>query len=207
MKGAGNGIFLNARESSGGQELWFSDGTPTGTKRVCDINPGTASSQPQWLECSWGHLFFAATSPTKGREIFWIPLPGGTHRLLGESGRPGRPTLVFQDGRNPVIGATINLVASGPASYTGFLVVGLPLPPLPPIPGLMEGGCDWVGVFTPFSFIALVTTQPSFTLPISVPNAEGAKLNLQVWWYKPGGTPTFQVSNGLHVAIGKGGPQ
>ena len=82
-----------------------------------------------------------------------------------------------------------------------------PLPPLPPIPGLMEGGCDWVGVFTPFSFIALVTTQPSFTLPINVPNAEGAKLNLQVWWYKPGGTPTFQVSNGLHVAIGKGGPQ
>ena len=125
---------------------------------------------------------------------------------LVHQSRRGR-NVVIKDGKNPVIGANIQFVASGPASYTGFLVVGLPLPPLPPIPGQMDGGCDWVGVFTPFSFIALVTSQSSFTLPVTVPPIEGAKLNLQVWWYKPGSTPTFQVSNGLHVAIGKGGPQ
>ena len=40
------GMLLTQQDSAHGAELWLTDGTPTGTRLVRDINPGTQSSAP-----------------------------------------------------------------------------------------------------------------------------------------------------------------
>ena len=46
------------------------NGTPLGTKRVADINPGEGSSKPVDLEAVGGILYFSATDGTHGIELF-----------------------------------------------------------------------------------------------------------------------------------------
>lgn len=53
-----------------GVELWRSDGTVAGTKRLADINPGAGSSFPSNLAVSGGTLYFSASS-TKGSNQLW----------------------------------------------------------------------------------------------------------------------------------------
>ena len=54
----------------GGRELWKSDGTEAGTKRVKDIKPGGGSSNPYEFEAVGTLLFFSADDGTHGRELF-----------------------------------------------------------------------------------------------------------------------------------------
>jgi ELWxxDGT repeat protein len=53
-----------------GDELWSSNGTAAGTQMIRDINPGTASSDPQSLTLFKGAVFFSATSAGFGRELW-----------------------------------------------------------------------------------------------------------------------------------------
>jgi len=53
-----------------GEELWKSDGTPEGTLRVKDINPGPASSAPRYLTNVNGTLFFSADDGIHGAELW-----------------------------------------------------------------------------------------------------------------------------------------
>jgi len=52
-----------------GRELWRTDGTPTGTAMVKDINP-TGNSNPAQLTDVGGTLFFVADDGTHGRELW-----------------------------------------------------------------------------------------------------------------------------------------
>lgn len=55
------------------RELWCSDGTSSGTSRVRDIYPGSLegqSSEPRELLAVGGALYFAATDPAFGRELW-----------------------------------------------------------------------------------------------------------------------------------------
>ncbi|HEX8440519.1 ELWxxDGT repeat protein [Archangium sp.] len=63
-----------------GEELWVSDGTESGTKRLMDINPGAADSSPAGLRVMNGRLFFAADDGVHGREL-WVSdgRTSGTH--------------------------------------------------------------------------------------------------------------------------------
>ncbi|HEY9623390.1 MAG TPA: ELWxxDGT repeat protein [Crinalium sp.] len=63
-------LFFAATDTTGGTELWTSDGTNSGTRRVADINPGTASSNPTDLVVSGGVLYFAANDGTNGIELW-----------------------------------------------------------------------------------------------------------------------------------------
>ena len=59
-KGGGKGI-----------ELWRSDGTTIGTKRVKDINPGGGGSGPDSLAAINGLLYFSASDGVSGHEL-WV---------------------------------------------------------------------------------------------------------------------------------------
>ncbi|HEV7331569.1 MAG TPA: ELWxxDGT repeat protein [Flavisolibacter sp.] len=67
-----NGKFIFAAyNATYGSELWITDGTPAGTQLLKDINPGTASSEPQDdFVLHNGYLYFTASTPDFGREIW-----------------------------------------------------------------------------------------------------------------------------------------
>jgi ELWxxDGT repeat protein len=67
----GGKLYFSAKGGGKGRELWVSDGTETGTRRVRDIRPGSAGSNPQDLIAIGGLLFFSADSGNgDGRELF-----------------------------------------------------------------------------------------------------------------------------------------
>jgi ELWxxDGT repeat protein len=55
-----NNIYFSATDGVSGYELWKSDGSSTGTKRVADINPGPSGSGPRELTVVGETLFFVA---------------------------------------------------------------------------------------------------------------------------------------------------
>ena len=66
---ASNGRFNN------GTELWVTDGLPTGTYMVADIQVGTGSSTPSKFLANNGKLYFVAyegrVAPARGSEL-WV---------------------------------------------------------------------------------------------------------------------------------------
>lgn len=80
MISTGKLAFLLADDDETGFELWASDGTVLGTRRVADIRPGPVSSQPFILGLLDGRLLFRANDGTHGEEL-WIS--DGTPRGTG----------------------------------------------------------------------------------------------------------------------------
>ncbi|MFY0562939.1 ELWxxDGT repeat protein [Archangium lansingense] len=65
-----------------GEELWVSDGSVSGTRRLKDIHPGPGDSRPGSLKVMNRKLFFAADDGVRGREL-WVSdgTSGGTKLL------------------------------------------------------------------------------------------------------------------------------
>jgi ELWxxDGT repeat protein len=101
-------LFFTADDGVSGVELWRSDGTPAGTFRVKDINPGLGSSDPSFLTpVSTGlfgtpNLFFAATDAQGDTEL-WVSdgTDAGTVRVediyLGMNGSSSPMNLTAVD--------------------------------------------------------------------------------------------------------------
>lgn len=56
--------------SRAGTELWRTDGTARGTRRVDDLRKGVAGSSPSFLTVFDGALFYAAHTDLTGTELF-----------------------------------------------------------------------------------------------------------------------------------------
>lgn len=204
LAAVGTGVCFHALDSRG-RELWFSDGTAANTFQVCDIHPSGDSNPAQLTTCA-GRLLFVATEPSVGTELFEVATPGATQQALGVAGRPARPTLAIRDGAPPVVGTTIDAVASGPAGHTGFLFANVATPPSPALPlPWMDGGCDFVGMLAGSAIFVASGAPPGFShaLPVPAqPSLEGVMLNLQVAWANLAATPALQVSNAIRLALG-----
>jgi ELWxxDGT repeat protein len=61
-----------------GYELWISDGTPEGTRRVSDINAGANSSWPERTFLFNRTVLFSAYEPSNHRELWAYRLAGGS---------------------------------------------------------------------------------------------------------------------------------
>ena len=51
-------LYFTANDGVGGQELWKSDGSPSGTLMVKDINPGIDSGRPSLLTVAWINILY-----------------------------------------------------------------------------------------------------------------------------------------------------
>ena len=71
MAGPGEAVYFSGFGSDGsGNELWKSNGTSALTVRVADIVLGTGSSSPVPLLNNGGFLFFTASDPVYGNELW-----------------------------------------------------------------------------------------------------------------------------------------
>jgi ELWxxDGT repeat protein len=64
------GVLFAAEDQPAGRELWWSDGTWQGTRRVKDLVPGPQGSAPRELTLFRDAIYFFATSPTGG-DALW----------------------------------------------------------------------------------------------------------------------------------------
>lgn len=66
----GSTLYFAGQDGADGAELWRTDGTASGTKRVADIIPGSGSSGPCNFGAVGSTLYFAASDGTHGRELW-----------------------------------------------------------------------------------------------------------------------------------------
>jgi ELWxxDGT repeat protein len=75
-------LYFAANDGTSGRELWKSDGTPEGTRRVRDIWPGVHGSAPFDLTAAKGRIYFVANDGSHGRELWTSDgTTSGTRRL------------------------------------------------------------------------------------------------------------------------------
>jgi len=70
------GAVFHATSPDAGRELWFTDGTPAGTRRICDFAPGPASGIPAWAAIVPGPeaVFLSGLDPNVGVTLIEVPL-------------------------------------------------------------------------------------------------------------------------------------
>ena len=83
-------LLFRARDATHGEELWVTDGTPTGTKLLKDITSGNAGTfifDPVVLD---GTAYFLALPDTSKAHELWKSdgTPAGTVRVKRLPGRP-----------------------------------------------------------------------------------------------------------------------
>ncbi|MBI5095805.1 MAG: hypothetical protein HZB26_25655 [Candidatus Hydrogenedentes bacterium] len=85
----GNTLVFVATDREHGDELWRSDGTPEGTRNVCDLVPGPGDSSPQELTVVGTRIFFSARVNGTAREL-WVSdgNPDGAHVVGDPTSEP-----------------------------------------------------------------------------------------------------------------------
>src|SRR5690606_5256248 len=96
-------VYFVATSAESGRELWKTDGVTA--ELVADINPGSASSNPEYLTISNNVLYFAANDGSNGTEL-WRSDGTTAGTVLASNVRPGA------NGSNPM-----NLVDAGGVLY------------------------------------------------------------------------------------------
>ena len=63
-------LYFQATDVVDGSQLWVSDGTAAGTRRVTDVNSGNGGIYPRYLTVFHGHLFFGAGDGAGGGALW-----------------------------------------------------------------------------------------------------------------------------------------
>jgi ELWxxDGT repeat protein len=195
---AGGGVYFPAGTlaSVGDVELTFSDGTPAGTQRVCDLAPGHVGSLPKELVLVDGQLVFAAANVAFGTELFHMPMPGASAVDLGPASAPQR-----LDATEAHLGATSRIDVSGilPGDV-GFLLMSAPAP-AQPSPLVVLGNASWIDPASGLVVHLFAGPTGSLTQPIpTAPTLAGLAIDLQVWATVGGALP-LTTSNGLRLVL------
>ncbi|HXU31223.1 MAG TPA: hypothetical protein VN851_11645, partial [Thermoanaerobaculia bacterium] len=104
----GNQAYFGADDGFLGTELWATDGTPRGTRRIADLCPGRCSGGPRAFTPSGDLMFFVAGNTTSG-DSFWLWRTDGT-----------------DDGTYPLVDLAIGVFgAAGPIGYLAPLRGGV----------------------------------------------------------------------------------
>lgn len=133
-------VFFAASDGSSGRELWTSDGTPSGTQRVADINIGPAGSSPSEFIEMGGFLYFKASTAQHGSNVWrtdgtadgtrlvadLVPGPAGT--FVNDTGMAVLNNKLYFTGTNAETNQHILYESDGTSVGTKQVVT---LPPMP----------------------------------------------------------------------------
>ena len=97
-------LYFGAKSVGRGTELWRSDGTALGTRRVKDINPGSGSSSPCDMKVVGGLLYFDARDGVHGHEL-WVSdgTNAGTRMIRDINPGSASSTPFFFTGANGLV--------------------------------------------------------------------------------------------------------
>lgn len=96
--------YFIANDGVHGEELWKTDGTPSGTSLVKDINAGSADSFPGGLTPADGLLFFVADDGIHGGEVWKTDgTPGGTMMVKDIIAGPESPNPLYLTFNNGIV--------------------------------------------------------------------------------------------------------
>ncbi len=109
LTAVGGTLFFTAADKDGGDELWRSNGTASGTVRVKDIVPGVGSSGPNELMSLGGMLYFTAVDNEHGAEL-WKTNGTEAGTVLVKDILPGVASSAPQN--LAAVGTTLFLVAN-----------------------------------------------------------------------------------------------
>lgn len=77
----GDQLYFVADDGEWGREIWQTDGTAGGTRRVSDLLAGLKSADPEEITAIGEQFFFSAADPDRGREL-WTMTPDGEASLV-----------------------------------------------------------------------------------------------------------------------------
>ena len=100
LQADGQRLLYAAMDDAAGYELWTSDGSAAGTRRLADLAPGPADSFPHQFTRLGARLFFVADD-AKGHTALWceqadgridrVPLPMAGAAAAGPKVSPDAP--------------------------------------------------------------------------------------------------------------------
>ncbi|MEZ5963679.1 MAG: hypothetical protein R3F56_07515 [Planctomycetota bacterium] len=207
--GHGRALFRASDGVAGhGVELWITDGTDVGTRRVADITGATAvdpamtcyGARPRFFQ-SKNQFYFSAVTSAEGREL-WVYDAGATAWKEGTGCGPSTPFPELA-ATNPVGGQTQILLSTHvPVGWYGATFVGVPSKPFLPY-----GNDCWL-YFDLADFWATIDvwfqssgTTHTGTLPIPA-GLDGLELILQNMLGDFSGSGNQAFSSAVHMVIG-----
>ena len=93
-------LYFLSSDPDHGLEIWRSDGTQMGTRRLVDLNPGPASSAARLVGLTADRLFVTATTPDHGEELWSITADGDARVYdlrIGEESSDARKLAILED--------------------------------------------------------------------------------------------------------------
>jgi ELWxxDGT repeat protein len=205
-------VVFGADDGQSGSEPWLSDGTAMGTRRLADVNPGSASSQPASFAVSGHDIFFAADDGTHGVELWAAPIPPIQAPIAKTYGRgcPGTGGLVPEIGVSglPVVG-NMQFAITGanvfPVVATGFPMGALLISASRSRVGVGLGCTGWIGDPIFAAGRSFFSSTARITIPITTsPSVVGVEVFCQWAILDLGATNgVFSASEGLQVLVGR----
>lgn len=201
LPGADVAVFAGFSDGFG-SEPWRSNGFPSGTSRLLDINPGSASSDPAEFTHAGGLIYFTADDGSSGRELWAMPtFPAVFPYGQGCPGTGGLVPKIAADDA-PRLGATVAFdlrdALPGSIALLALGLTGLQIP--------LGGGCS---LLNDALFVSSVPISPSGTTSLSQalpssPALVGVSLFAQYAVLDPNGAfaALLSLTNGLHALVG-----
>jgi ELWxxDGT repeat protein len=118
----GDMLYFAATDGRTGIELWRSDGTERGTRRVTDLSPGSSSAAPNLPLVVGGDLYFSATTLAFNRELWRLPADAVAPAVVDAAFDAGRRAIVVRFGED--VEGSLDAAAVGVTGPGGAAVAG-----------------------------------------------------------------------------------
>lgn len=165
-------VLYAAADGAAGRELWISNGTVLGTRRLQDLRPGAESSNPRAFAAVGELVFFTADDGATGRELWALDVSEAALDLTPPvplcPAEPVPAEATRPDGASPLFAVEATDLRSEPVTVTYSPAPGSPMPfGITPVTATAVDAAGNVAECT-LSLLVQDTTPPTTTCPASL---------------------------------------